>query len=262
MADTSPTITWKLVIDSDSSGTGNTEIDLAGTTYNNILNYGAVEAGNYSKVICVRPYVSQTVGNVKFWWQTYKTNVLVGGSSTTLPTGGMCDNTTSSGWTMKYYVSSSYIKLSYFNGDNNSLLTNTNTGGTVTLQDSTQYKRSVWEDSGATGGYYPMQPIPIAITEAGAYPTSLTAMRTRYTDLGWGIATGSGGFGTDCANIGDIAIGGILNTDEFWCNIAQSMDSVNVPSPYIYLAIKPPTDATAGIWSGFAARLSYLWPWT
>lgn len=261
MPDTSPTITWKLVLDS-TNPSGNTEVDLNGATYNNVLNYGAVEAGNYSKVVCVKPYVSQVVGNVKFWWQTYKTNVQVGGSTATLPTGGMCDNTSGKGWMMKYYVANNYVKLSYFNGDNNLVLTTTNTGAKVSLQNASEYKRSVWESAGATGDYYPMQPIPISVTEAGAYPTSITAMKTRYTNLGWGISTGEGGFGDNCQNIGDVAIGGALNTGEYWCNIAQTMDSTNQPAPYIYLAVKPPTEADAGVWSGFAARLSYLWPWS
>lgn len=261
MADTSPTITWKLVLDAEGSGS-NTEVDLNSSTYNNVLNYGAVEAGNYSKVVCVRPYVSQVVGNVKFWWQTYKNNVQVGGSAATnLPSGGMCDNTTNKGWTTKYYVTNNYIKLSYFNGENFTKLTSTNSG-TITLTNASEYKRSVWEETGASGEYYPMQPIPIAMTEAGAYPTSLTEMRTRYTDLGWGIDTSSGGFGTNCENITSIAIGGALNTGEYWCNVSQKMDNANSPAPYIYLAVKPPTEADAGVWTGFAARLSYLWPWT
>lgn len=261
MSDTSPTITWKLVIDSEGSS-GNTEVDLNSSTYNNVLNYGAVEAGNYSKVVCVRPYVSQVVGNVKFWWQTYKTNVQIGGSTpSTLPANGMCDNTGGKGWTMKYYVTENYIKLSYLNGDNNLLFTSTNQG-TISPTNATEYKRSVWESSDASGAYYPMQPIPLAMSESGAYPTTLTAMRTRYTDLGWGIATSSGGFGTNCEYITDVAIGGVLNTGEYWCNVSQKMDNANSPAPYIYLAVKPPLEAEAGVWTGFACRLSYLWPWS
>mgnify|MGYP003301643526 CR=1 FL=1 len=45
------------------------------------------------------------------------------------------------------------------------------------------------------------------------------------------------------------------------CNVAEYVTPTN-GFPYIFFTIKAPTTADAGTWSGWACRISYIWPYT
>jgi hypothetical protein len=66
----------------------------------------------------------------------------------------------------------------------------------------------------------------------------------------------------------DYAAGGIL-TSQYKCNVkgyvnANNTDEVSGTQgfPYLFFTIKAPTDAAAGTWTGWACRISYIWPYT
>lgn len=237
-----PTITWNQITDGDNGSYNTTPL-----TDNNTISYGAVQAGEYSKVICVRPSFNADgyIGKVKFWLQNYQAK----NDQQANTSIDITDNTTGEGWLMKYYVSSTFIPLSVMNGYSQ---IRTATGQISTT--ITGYHPSVWqqyESSSSSNVQIPMQPIPIAKNATNtAYPSSFSEMKNFYSEKGWQDLFSNTQF--------SYAYGGRMG-DERNCNITLQTDGDSFP--FVYLSIKPPTSASAGNWNNFACRLSFLWPW-
>lgn len=278
-----PTITWYLC-----------KSDGSQEKMNNVVNYDAVQAGSYSNVICVKPKMDATnaasIGKVRFWWHDIN-GAVSGGTEGSLP---------SQGWVMKYYVSycdrdrtgstdltdtgtdyqprmselfaKPQVKMAL---TQNQILATKDESSLSSFSLSTYYCKSTWQSSD-DNNYVCMQPVPF-----------FTSGQTGFTHAG--ESSGSSFVGGEIYNFSDsthygkdwvervfgssnpnkvsgkselyYSVGGVLNGDGKGCNLTEQV-TVAESFPYIFLTIKPPTDADAGVWSGFSCRLSFVWPWT
>lgn len=274
-----PTITWYLC---DSSGSS--------TSMSNVVNYDAVQAGSYSNVVCVKPTMDATnaasIGKVRFWWNDIN-GAVSGGTENSLP---------SLGWVMKYYVSycnsdsarststvtqadmstlfaKPQVKLAL---TQNQILTNDVVNGSSlsSFSLSTYYCRSTWQNATDKDNYVCMQPVPFftntttGFTSAGKSDDTGGGEIDNFKDsnhygTGWIEKTfGSGNPNkVDGKSLLYYSVGGALNEDGKGCNLTSQVTTVD-GFPYIFLTIRPPTTADAGVWSGFSCRLSFVWPWT
>ena len=275
---TQPTITWKQYkLDGLTQGT---------TLNGNTVDYQAVEAGQYSPAICVRPQFSNNVsesgaiGSVRLWWSTTTANGPNGQDSVSLP---------AEKWVLKYYVSDCTQSLF---GDNTSENATQRWSKMLSYLSSSDRVLNVASDKTFTGDNFPnnnvnwtwcrsvwqskqdntaisMQPVPFT-----GYKDTVKEhedqYNTKYNGNTW-VTTVFGRASDTTYTPGsllDYAAGGIL-TDQYKCNIKGYVNANNTDEsqgaqgfPYIFFTIKAPTDAAAGTWSGWACRISYIWPYT
>ena len=283
-----PSIQWYLQKISNASGTA--------TTYpqqisQNVVDYDAVQAGNYSNVICIRPQFSATststsIGKVRFWW--YNTQATLSGQN------GSSTNLPAAGWAMKYYVSqcnepmNSNVTISlssmdtrrqnaakmlqFFETSDGYLSKNAATtqagikqsesnGTTFTCTSTSnqgKYFRSVWQSTQDRNTYVCMQPIPFF--QGSKFTDQIGEIQqfnSNYADKNWRALLFNNS-DTNNNTLLKYSVGGALN--EEGCNIVKQVNS-NDDFPFIFLTIKPPTDAEAGTWSGFSCRMSFIWPY-
>lgn len=279
---TQPTIIWKQYkIGTDDKLT-------AGQTLNgNTVDYQAVQAGQYSPAICVRPQFSTddsnsgSIGSVRLWWST---------TTASDPSGGNLD-LPSYKWVLKYFVSDCdeiiygdkstttsndqrCVKMLKFLSSSERV-TKVATGRTFAASEIANnvtgwaWCKSVWENSNAvsTTTGISMQPVPFS-----GYKDSIaqheSQYQTKYSGTTW-ISTVFGMAADATYTSGqlmDYAAGGVL-TSTYKCNVKGFVNGNNSSDtisgfPYIFFTIKAPTDAAAGTWSGWACRISYIWPYT
>lgn len=283
---TQPTIIWKQYkIGTDDKLT-------EGQTLNgNIVDYQAVQAGQYSPAICVRPQFSTndsnsgSIGSVRLWWST---------TTASNPSGGNTDLPANQ-WVLKYFVSDC-DEVIY--GDKSTTTTNAqrcakmlnylssservNTvamGRTFKTDDIVNnvngwaWCKSVWENSTAvsTTVGVSMQPVPFT-----GYKSSIAQYEEQY-ETKYGVKQGSkiwlstvfgitDGSSYKPGTLMNYAAGGVLYST-YKCNVkgyVNGNDSSETISgfPYIFFTIQAPTDADAGTYSGWACRISYIWPYT
>lgn len=274
-----PSIKWvKYTV---SSGGGTTTAVANDLSSNNTVDYDAVQAGNYSNIMCVRPQFSANeanIGKVRFWWADY--NGKISGDSTQVSLPG-------TGWKMKYYVShcttqtgvgtqvsvestQKLINVAKMLSTLSQYKTVVTTGKTFTPQSwssETKYYKSVWQNVTDTT-YISMQPIPFfkdnVFGNATKQATTFSSVHTGdYSDWKgnlFGAATSADG-----AQLLYYSVGGVLNTDGTGCNMVDYVIADGKGGerfPFIFLTICPPSTASAGTWSGFSCRMSFVWPYT
>lgn len=276
---TQPTIVWK------QYKIGQNDALTDGQTLNgNTVDYQAVQAGQYSPAICVRPQFSTTdansgaIGSVRLWWSTTDANDPSGASK----------NLPANRWVLKYYVTdcdtgiagntatSLTVKqrcvrmLKYLSSSDR--VAKVAGGRTFTNSDIPNnvaqwtWCRSVWQSS-SDNTCISMQPVPFT-----GYKDSIaqheSQYQTKYDGTTW-ISTVfdmAADSSYTSGTLMDYAAGGIL-TQTYKCNVkgyvnGNESDATTSGFPYIFFTIKAPTDAAAGTWSGWACRISYIWPYT
>ena len=280
---TQPTIIWKQYTLVDNG------LSQGQTLSGNTVDYNAVQAGQYSPAICVRPQFSDSttsgaIGSVRLWWSTYSAKN-PSNSDVDLP---------SNGWVLKYYITDCTASqhgdttanlaittrcakmLKYLSASDR--VTKVATGKTFTVGtgtgnvsfDSNQWTwcKSVWQGS-TDNTSVSMQPVPFSGYK-DTQAQHVTEFSTRY---GGGTSWLTTVFGLDSsASTSDLlyyAVGGVLSGSSYKCNVkgyvnSNDTDTNNNTSgfPYIFFTIKAPTTADAGTWSGWACRISYIWPYT
>lgn len=285
---TQPSIVWHQykILDSASGITAS-----GSSLNNNTVDYNAVQAGQYSPVICVRPQFTggstedNKIGSVRLWWSTTTASTYPG-QSTTKPTKDL----PMAGWILKYYVSNCkdvIVGESNLASDDqrcgrmlNYLQNQSNvgivaTGKTFTFPnnslDTTKYCwcKPTWQEDSSTQSstqsstHISFQPVPFY-----SYKESVKQQQDEYNTK-YGAAWKSTVFGVTDTNTGDYsdgnalsyAVGGALfSATGGKCNIKKQVAD-NSQFPYIFFTIKAPTNAEAGTWSGWACRISYIWPY-
>ena len=281
---TQPTIVWKQY-KLTSGGDGLTQ----GTTLNgNTVDYQAVEAGQYSPAICVRPQFSNNVsdsgaiGSVRLWWSTTTANN-PSNQTVTLP---------AQKWVLKYYVSDCTQSLfgdkssqnsvqrcakmlSYLSSsDRVSKVATDKTFNSAEISNNNAnwtWCRSVWQ-SNDDNTAISMQPVPFT-----GYKDTVKEHEVQYSAKYNGNTWVTTVFGRasdqtyEDGSLMDYAAGGIL-TSQYKCNVKGYVNGNNTEItngsvttsgfPYLFFTIKAPTDAAAGTWTGWACRISYIWPYT
>lgn len=280
-----PSIKWVKYTVSSSGGT--TTAVANDLSSNNTVDYDAVQAGNYSNIMCVRPQFSASaanIGKVRFWWADY--NGKISGDSTQVSLPG-------TGWKMKYYVSHCTTQTSVGtqgSGESTQKLinvakmlstlqqykTDVTKGKTFTPQNwssETKYYKSVWQNMTDTT-YISMQPIPFfkdnKFVDAAKQVETFDIVYTgEYSDWQGNLfnATVSGNDTEKKAKKAQLlyySVGGVLNDTGKGCNMVDYVpadDKGGERFPFIFLTICPPSTASAGTWSGFSCRMSFVWPY-
>lgn len=271
-----PTIKWSQVkINNDTLS----EIQLE----NNTVTYDAVQAGLYSNAICVKPKFAGTgddIGCVRIWWSDYKGKLSDGSEQSSLP---------GTGWVLKYYVTDCKTVQAGENSSTNDATKNcynmlnflsnsqnvqkvTACGNTVQLTvngekqidfgENQCWCQSTW-GGGTAETIVAMQPLPFNgyLTSLQDY-ASVFAQSDKYGNQWYTkiFSVHDGNY-----NLLNYAAGGTLYSSDK-CNVinyvhgTQNSSKNTTDFPYIFFSIKPPQDASAGTWSGWACRISYIWP--
>ena len=288
---TAPSITWYQYTQGTSTtniGNANVPIATASSISGNVVDFDAVQAGNYSNVICVRPQfvtgsnnVTTNIGKVRFWWSDIQATSPESNSNVNLP---------NSGWVMKYYVSNCdnglystsgssdsnrsniqlanvYRMLTIFNSEEFGKTSRSGNGANSDTSSPAGYSTSVWQTTSDNNRGVYMQPIPIlnsnvwsgASTENQILSNSTTGYGSSWPSVIFGIQSA-----TETAARVELlkyAVGGGLNITGQGCNIADAVSS-NDDFPFIFLSIRPQAQASAGTWSQFSCRMSFIWPYT
>lgn len=243
----------------------------------NTVDYGAIQAGKYSNVICVRPHFdSQTsIGKIRLWWTNYSAS---DPNSTTV-------NLPASQWVVKYYVSDCETydnnmsgnmassatpgqrcasMLNYANStqqNRDKVTTTKQIDATITGAYSWGWCKSTWQNDTATK--IAMQPVPFSWTTVAA---QANVYQQRYQTSGWKDVVYTSASGSDSSTLLNYSMGGVLHAAD--CNVKEFVDSNTAGNagghsgfPYIFFTVKAPSTATAGTWSGWAFRMSYIWPY-
>lgn len=273
---------WKYQLDSTGTSVS------SGKITNNTVDYDAVQAGSYSNVMCVRPQFSSTsqiqpIGKLRFWW--YGIGGSINGTShTSLP---------NQGWVMKYYVTDcstecssasdpadssitvetrmqnvAYMLNSFANATIKTQATkgktfNDSTSNRVTFGDKQAYYKSTWQQPTTQNLYVAMQPIPFF--QSGfcnaAQQNQTFQNNTHYNTSTWmDIVFQGGGVTNNNGEALNYSVGGVLNS-QYSCNLVASVSNQQ-DFPFIFLTVKPPSNAEAGTWSSFSCRLSFIWPYS
>lgn len=275
-----PTIKWSQV-KIDNGALTETQLE------NNTVTYDAVQAGLYSNAICVKPKfdgIGADIGCVRIWWSDYEGKLSDSSEQSNLP---------SAGWVLKYYVtdcktvqagagagetpSSNNAKTNCYNMLN--FLSNQANVQKVTACSSTVQlvvdgknqiefeENQCWCSptwgAGDAGTIVAMQPLPF-----NGYLTSLSDYVNVFAQSDkYGSQWYTQIFSVHSASndLLQFAAGGNLYSSNK-CNVinyvhgTQNISNNTTDFPYIFFSIKPPQDATAGTWSGWACRISYIWP--
>lgn len=267
MADVNPTIEWVQWTMGETTNTVK-DIELA----NNTVTYDAVQAGYYSNAICVQPRFSSNaddIGSVRIWWSDYQGAVSGNTTEQSLP---------ATGWVLKYYVTDCTYRVKgetlasatttinlygmlKFLTNNSKVQKVTQCASTISTDIDSSFEanqcwcRSTWQgDSDAS--FLPLQPLPFDgyLNTVDAYEGSFAQ---KYATTDWKRIV----FG-DTASTLNWAIGGNLYTSNK-CNVVKYVNGKNSKQfPYIFFSIQPPSTANAGTWSGWACRISYIWPYS
>lgn len=267
MADVNPTIEWVQYTMGEASNTVE-EIELA----NNTVTYDAVQAGYYSNAICVQPRFSSNadnIGSVRIWWSDYEGTVSGNTTEQPLP---------ATGWVLKYYVTdctnrvkgeelasttvtANLYGMLKFLTNNSKVQKVTRCASTISSTELDSYFdanqcwcSSTWQ--GDSDNFLPFQPLPFDgyLNTVGAYADSFAQ---KYATESWKTIV----FGDTTSDL-KWAIGGDLYTYNK-CNVVKYVNGKNSQQfPYIFFSIQPPSAASAGTWSGWACRISYIWPYS
>lgn len=275
-----PSIKWVKYTVSSSGGT--TTAVANDLSSNNTVDYDAVQAGNYSNIMCVRPQFSSAneanIGKVRFWWADY--NGKISGDSTQIPLPGY-------GWKMKYYVSHcttqtgvgtqgsvestqkliNVAKMLSTLSQYKTVVTTGKTFNRPNWSSETKYYKSVWQNDIDYAAYVSMQPIPFfkdnVFGNASKQATTFSSVHTgEYSDWQGNLFNASG---TNGDQLLYYSVGGALNDNGNGCNMVNYVEADGKGGemfPFIFLTICPPSTASAGTWSGFSCRMSFVWPYT
>ena len=270
---TQPTIKWVQCVLNNSGQV--TQNDLG----NNTVDYQAVQAGQYSNMICVRPQFNDNnthqIGKIRMWWNS--------DVATTKPVTSTGDyKLTSNGWIVKYYISmcDSYLPnmqgnnsanasracasmLRYVNDNelNKNAVTSTrliNASTSISGAQDWCWCKATWQESN-DNTKIAMQVVPLNWSDANRQAvTYASAYGQTNNSTFWSQFYGSDG-GSSTSTMLSFSVGGTLYSKQ--CNVSQYVSS-NAEFPYIFFAIKAPATVQAGTWGGWNFRLSYIWPYT
>lgn len=284
---TQPTIVWKQYKLIDGTLTVNDSMN------GNTVDYQAVQAGQYSPAICVRPQfdnanTTTTIGSIRLWWSTYHAKDPSG--STTLA------DLPGTGWVLKYYISDcNQIRYGDASGETTGetnahrcakmlqflssservesvatdvTFTPNDIDALASNQQGMGWCPSIWQSESQKDIGVSMQPVPFS-----GYKETISQhekeYETRYGSTSWvNTVFGRQDINYTQGTLMKYAAGGTLFETGCKCNVKAWVNAndngVDGTSgfPYIFFTIKAPTSALAGTWSGWACRISYIWPYT